>query len=170
LSLLIASVYPHSPGSTRETADGTKPQLNPELQMSNADVVVAMLVNQVIYLNSSNDILFGTRRFLGNVDCRCNNLPAGANVAYASQTISPFVCVEQVIFRNPVTGQSTPWGSHSNLMNMSVVEPPFLSLSHDIGLNARRKETVSLIGMASNLATFSTVWETAGGSSLLAQD
>ncbi|KAF1963780.1 hypothetical protein CC80DRAFT_433639 [Byssothecium circinans] len=165
------TVLPFSPEYPNVTsADGSTFKLINELRPSDADVSLALLHNQALYLNSTEDFLFGTRTFRDKDTCKCNNLPLGVTGSYLAQSFSPFVCLERTRFCNPAADRCTPWDAFNNLLHLNTSGVPHYNLMHDLGLNDRQKETVSLIGTVSALATFAQVLQSIGGSSLLAQD
>ncbi|KAH8719143.1 hypothetical protein GQ44DRAFT_809751 [Phaeosphaeriaceae sp. PMI808] len=118
--------------NTLNNTPHTMVQLVEELRLRDADVTVAVLNINALYMEPSNDVLFGTRGFLAKEDCGCNNLPLGAKGSWKAQPVSAFACSERHQFCNPTSKECTPQDAFWNIVQMAAMQHEFMELM-DLG-------------------------------------
>ncbi|USP74966.1 hypothetical protein yc1106_02240 [Curvularia clavata] len=154
------SVYPSFPGATvnesalnKTLSDMNYTVVQPveELRLRDADVTVAVLNTNALYMEPSNDILLG------------------AQGSWKAQPVSAFACSERYQFCNPTSKQCTRQDALLNIVEQIPKTIDF-QVKQNIGFNPIQQATVSLIaGLALNF-NYHSILRSIGGTAMLAQD
>ena len=176
--LLFGRVFPSFPGATVDESALNKTLHNTnytvvqpveELRLRDADVTVAVLNINALYMEPSNDILLGTRGFVPKEDCGCNNLPLGAQGSWKAQPVSAFACSERYQFCNPASKQCTRQDALLNIVEQKPNQIDF-KVKQNVGFNPRQQAIVSLIARLTLAFNYPSTLRSIGGTAMLAQD
>ncbi|PVH94023.1 hypothetical protein DM02DRAFT_603124 [Periconia macrospinosa] len=172
------TVFPSFPGATVDESALNKTLNNTtytvvqpveELRLRDADVTVAILDINALYMEPSNDILLGTRGFVPKEDCGCNNLPLGAKGSWKAQPISAFACSERYQFCNPTSKQCTRQDALLNIVEQKQNKIDF-KVKQNMGFNPSQQAIVSLIAGLAIAFNYHSTLRSIGGTAMLAQD